>query len=426
MNKKLCVSPLFSGLLLAAGCGGLSNLETDDMDINTRGYTSLRGGNFSLTAAGTEINQGAYEGFWGSAQLAIRQTDSEVEVYVTGLTPNTSYMSHIHNKPCAEGGGAHYLQDKSLADVPENGLWPTVKVDEKGVGQGFASNNFIVTADARSVVIHEPNATKTRIACVDLIATTAYSGAFNRTEAGASLYQAIEGQAWVSGHSSGWSQAEVYATGLLANNQYKAHVHDANCASGGGPHYKQDPTMADVRENGLWPFVNVNELGYGTGWASIGSLVRFEQTNSLVIHELGQSTRIACADLTNHLLAFRSGAVKPTKNGSEGISGRATLSISEDGMTRVSIYASGLAPETAHKVHVHHASCETGGGGHYLQDVAGLDIKSNGLWPSITTDVNGAGKATVTQNFVVRPDARSLVIHNPDDSSIRIACVDLN
>jgi hypothetical protein len=147
-----------------------------------------------------------------------------------------------------------------------------------------------------------------------------------------------------------------------------------------------------------------------------------------VLHQTGSGEKIACADLTDNWLAFRSGSFKTTETGTAlygSITGRAHLKISSDGESQVKLYVSGLKPSQSYGSHVHNGACESGGGGHYLDDTAGKDEAANGLFPLFKTNSDGVGRGDAKNKFIVRPDARSVVIHEPGTGE-RIACADLN
>ena len=52
-------------------------------------------------------------------------------------------------------------------------------------------------------------------------------------------------------------------------------------------------------------------------------------------------------------------------------------------------------------------------------------LSVNGIFPVFTTDSTGHVRYTLSANKVVRPDARSIVIHEPG-SGAKIACADLD
>lgn len=101
----------------------------------------------------------------------------------------------------------------------------------------------------------------------------------------------------------------------------------------------------------------------------------------------------------------------------------------QDGIwTYVEVRVWGLDPNTTYPVHVHNAPCsdDPPGGGHYQHEVGGPVDPVNEIWPEITSNPNGAGSGRAMHDNYARPDAQSLVIHYPEDTSIRLACADLS
>lgn len=89
-------------------------------------------------------------------------------VNVTGLAPNTSYMSHVHNRPCAMGGGLHYKVDESVTTaVALNEIWLTLNSDATGAAMASVTAPHIARPDAVAIVIHDPS-DAAKLACVDL------------------------------------------------------------------------------------------------------------------------------------------------------------------------------------------------------------------------------------------------------------------
>lgn len=408
-------------VIMISACGGKKN----NPDYQAT-YSHVRGGDLMLTEAGSAL----YSDLKGHANLTVSSDGSTVMLYASGLTPNTRYAAHVHESQCSSGGGGHYLQNLSGEDVAENGLWPVLETDLQGVAMTEDMKAFMVREDAKSVVIHQLGSGD-RIACADLTSSTAKMGMFMPINSGVSMsmYDTLTGSGYVSVRSDNSSKAEVSVMGLMNNEDYPAHVHVGDCESLGGDHYLQDPAKEDVAENGLWPLTMVDEFGHGSGWAVNPFMVRFDEAQSIILHDPQSNERIACADLVDNKLAFRSGSFNATETGislygDDAIEGRALLSISPMGSSIVELYISGLNSDTSYASHVHNGTCASGGGGHYLQMMDGEDTAQNGLWPAFMTDTDGVGLTEVVADFVVRNDARSVVVHQPVTGD-RIACADL-
>ncbi len=107
------------------------------------------------------------------------------------------------------------------------------------------------------------------------------------------------------------------------------------------------------------------------------------------------------------------------------ITGRAQMVRTADGRTLVSVQARGLLPNTDYPVHVHNAPCNVGNGGGHYQHVVGGDIDpTNEIWPGFTSNAAGHGNGHAAHSFTARPEAQSVVIHDPGGP--RIACADLD
>ena len=92
-----------------------------------------------------------------------------VLVRVRGLHAEYStYPAHVHNAPCADGGGGHYQHEIGGAVDAVNEIWPTVSSNGAGRGRGFAVHGNWARPDAQSIVIHDPGDTSERLACADL------------------------------------------------------------------------------------------------------------------------------------------------------------------------------------------------------------------------------------------------------------------
>lgn len=122
------------------------------------------------------------------------------------------------------------------------------------------------------------------------------------------------------------------------------------------------------------------------------------------------------------------------------VSGSATLSRHQGGTT-ATVMVRGLTPGQTYAAHLHNAPCNNPGnpgGGHYQNVVGGAPTPPNELWLSstgvpsagITANRTGTARGFGSAEWVARPDARSIVIHQiPEGGSTaggpKIACADL-
>lgn len=97
------------------------------------------------------------------------------------------------------------------------------------------------------------------------------------------------------------------------------------------------------------------------------------------------------------------------------------------GRTVVVVRARGLDPSTSYPTHVHNQPCSADppGGSHYQNVIGGPVDPVNEIWPTISTRANGHGFGYAEHSARARDDAMSIVVHNPANTSIRLACVDL-
>jgi hypothetical protein len=105
------------------------------------------------------------------------------------------------------------------------------------------------------------------------------------------------------------------------------------------------------------------------------------------------------------------------------ISGRISIE-SDDNGSDVRVFVRGLKDAPTYPAHVHNLSCAEGGGTHYQIDPTAPAGEANEVWPTVQNFGNfGIGEASVPQ--VLRPDARSVVVHDPDTKA-KIACADVH
>lgn len=98
------------------------------------------------------------------------------------------------------------------------------------------------------------------------------------------------------------------------------------------------------------------------------------------------------------------------------------------GRTFVTVRVRGLDATTAYPAHVHNAPCagDPPGGSHYQHEIGGAVDDVNEIWPVVTTNADGRGRGFAIHGHWARPDAQSIVIHYPANTSIRLACADLS
>jgi hypothetical protein len=131
-------------------------------------------------------------------------------------------------------------------------------------------------------------------------------GVFSETSAGSSLSYDVHGSAKMTIGPSG-TVVRVHVSGLDPDTVYGSHLHDGTCASGGGGHYQDAEGGAAMPPNELWLtsggvglVSGPGGVAHGTGSAVWRARISSSATNarSVVVHEPGSGTRIACADLS--------------------------------------------------------------------------------------------------------------------------------
>jgi hypothetical protein len=120
---------------------------------------------------------------------------------------------------------------------------------------------------------------------------------------------------------------------------------------------------------------------------------------------------------------------------------RGTAQILRSGSrTLVEVLVTGLEPGVTYDAHLHEGTCANPTSAHYKNDPAGPDEPPNELWPSsdptdptagLTADETGVARGFGVADWVARPTARAIWIHEPPDdptdphAHARIGCADL-
>lgn len=423
----------------SGGSGG-----SEDADAGGGGAAPVEGNALSSILIGSFAPLPDYEELEITGQALLVRTDEEtrVSVQVVGLDAETEYPVHVHNLPCEFLAGSHYKIDTTNADTEEeNEVWPMFETDEDGVGFAEVVVDHPLRGDAMSVVVHEPtdSGAPPKMACADLAiadaAALSAKGTFNSFAGATDQDEEIEGTIEVERDASG-TLVSYEITGLEDDEEYMAHVHALPCdeADAGG-HYKIDPTeTATVEENELWLELGSTADGESSDSIESDHKARLD-AQSVVIHRVVDDDtilKVACAPITvesypdvqvqGASISFDAAADR----GLTDIQALGSLRRSLSGETRVRVSAAGLDPNLEYMVHVHALPCSTNdGGGHYKIDRdETATVEENELWLSLETDAEGVGSVTETFEHTARADARSIVIHDPEDSA-KLACIDL-
>ena len=114
--------------------------------------------------------------------------------------------------------------------------------------------------------------------------------------------------------------------------------------------------------------------------------------------------------------------------------------IRSGGHTFAEVLVTGLEPGVTYTAHLHEGTCGDPTSAHYRNDPAGLDAPPNELWPTdnpndptagLTADETGVAQGFAMADWVARPTARAIWIHDPPTdpnnphAHARIGCADL-
>ncbi|MPY81266.1 MAG: superoxide dismutase family protein [Actinophytocola sp.] len=104
----------------------------------------------------------------GVAYLAQHDKGTTVTIDVKGLQPDTAYMSHLHEQPCAKDeGGDHFQFDAKGPEAPPNEIHIAFTADADGAATTTVSNDNPKTKGAKSIVLHLEDKDGTKFACAD-------------------------------------------------------------------------------------------------------------------------------------------------------------------------------------------------------------------------------------------------------------------
>lgn len=257
---------------------------------------------------------------------------------------------------------------------------------------------------------------------------TLAAGEIQTTADGSGLGYTLTGGAFMVRGADGRTSVHVEVGGLNPDTMYPVHVHDQACRTGGGDHYKIDPTVMDTQEaNELWPAITSNPDGWGAGYVTVEHTARPE-AQSIVVHEPGDNTRIGCIDLQADRQFVSTGVLEYFEGDPDpGYEGTVTMERTTMGTT-VQVELTGtLTPDAVYPVHVHEQPCaDDRAGGHYKIDPTVMDtVETNEIWPSATANPAGDGASgTANTDHIARAKARAIVVHDPDTND-KILCTDL-
>jgi hypothetical protein len=387
----------------------------------------------------------AYDDLEISGQALLVRTgedETKVSVQVVGLLEETEYPVHVHNLPCEFLAGTHYKFDPAETDTVEaNEVWPMFETDAAGVGMAEVTVDHWLRGDAMAVVVHDPEVDgNPKMACADLTldsdAPLSAKGTFNGFAQSEDQDETIDGSVELAASEDGTELSYEISGFAEDDTEYMAHVHALPCVvTDAGGHYKLDPTVADtVEANELWLDLGSTEDGEAADSIASEHRVRLD-AQSVVIHRAVDDDtvlKVACAPL--EVEAYPDILVEGTgvsleaaeEKNLDDLQALASLRRTIAGATRVRVTAVGLGAGLSYPAHVHALPCSIESGGpHYKIDTSEADtVEENELWLTLATDADGVATSEQSFDHIARADARSIVIHDPEDNA-RLACIDL-
>lgn len=200
------------------------------------------------------------------------------------------------------------------------------------------------------------------------------------------------------------------------------------CASGAGGHYKINPSLTAVEEtNELWPKVISDGNGFGYGSLEVNHVAGADAV-SVVIHGGPASAKVACADLVPARVNQFSlgGSFAPVGTATPMLGGNALLVRKANGQSETRLAVKGLAAATMYMAHVHVLTCAENSGGHYkIDETVTTAVESNEIFLRFTANATGMSGVQVEVPQTARPDAISVIVHDPVDGA-KLLCADLN
>lgn len=116
-----------------------------------------------------ETRPAGYDDTAGSAWIARHGAGTTVTVELSGLLPDTAYISHLHADVCANSGGDHYQFEVGGSEMPPNEIHLAFTSDADGNGFMTAESDRIAGLEAVAFVVHPVELIENKIGCVDFV-----------------------------------------------------------------------------------------------------------------------------------------------------------------------------------------------------------------------------------------------------------------
>ncbi len=148
------------------GMGDMSGMVMDEPDATPADQVDgdVESGDFTVL----DTAPPGSEDVAGEAYLAQDDDGTTVTVRLTGLVPDTGYVSHLHTQTCEQdAGGEHFKLDPTGGDSPPNEVHLAFISSADGSGEATITNDARVGDGAPAVVVHPADAMDNKLACAD-------------------------------------------------------------------------------------------------------------------------------------------------------------------------------------------------------------------------------------------------------------------
>lgn len=145
---------------MAMNMGDPSATRADEVD-----GASLATGIFELL----DTRPQGYDDSTGTAWIARHAAGTTVTLEVSGLLPDTDYISHVHADACANNGGDHYQFEVGGSVTPPNEIHLAFTSDADGNGFMTAENDQTAGPEAVAFVVHPVDLIDNKILCADFV-----------------------------------------------------------------------------------------------------------------------------------------------------------------------------------------------------------------------------------------------------------------
>ncbi len=172
-----------------------------------------------------------------------------VKMWLSGLAPNSTHISHIHKGDCNSNGDIIYPLTAIAADSKGVG---TAETTIPNVENGIPQSGWYINAHNGGTGL-TPDLQKMQIACADITnsntstssdqsvhVTLGPTSAPNQSASGVTQLSLADGKLTVT----------TTMSGLVPNSTHIAHIHEGSCEAQGKVLYPLSPVVADANGKG--------------------------------------------------------------------------------------------------------------------------------------------------------------------------------